>query len=450
MKLRRKLPVLAAAVALTAVGATSAMAFEHQFSGAYTLQYDVSNFNNGEVYIKGRIEDDPRTANLFEQRVRLGYTAKANDIIKLVTKFELDYSYWGNSSYDNGNRNGGGALGSDTINLETKNLYLDVNVDSIKTNIKAGMQGFDDAYKGIFVGADTAGILLTHSYSQATASAGFFRFDDDKGFGTDTRDFFMVDGKYELSKNSKIGASYYYVNSDNVTNQIYQADIATTDGTQYVEDLYVHMLGVNAETTIGALTLDGFFAYQFGKDRATDDSRDAFAVNAGAKYRIGKNALRAEFLYVSGDKDNTNKHSFYAPTTYGGGESGFYNNEMVLLGRDKYAMTNDAAIVYDANNYNQGMVFGSIGYDHSFTDKLAGSLNAGFAAVAEDNDNPYAYDAGQHDSDYLGTEFNAELNYKVLENLTLTTRGAYVVLGDYFQSDRENPYDFKMIAKYAF
>jgi hypothetical protein len=95
---------------------------------------------------------------------------------------------------------------------------------------------------------------------------------------------------------------------------------------------------------------------------------------------------------------------------------------MVLLGRDKYAMTNDAAIVYDANNYNQGMVFGSIGYDHSFTDKLAGSLNAGFAAVAEDNANPYAYDAGSHDSDYLGTEVNAELSYKVLENLTLTVR----------------------------
>jgi len=448
MKVRSKLPVFVAAAALTAVSATSALAFEHQFSGAYTLQYDVSNFNYGDVFVKGRIEDDPRTANLFEQRVRLGYTAKANDIIKLVTRFELDYSYWGNNSYDV-DRNGGGALGADTINLETKNLYLDVNVDSIKTNIKAGMQGFDDAYKGIFVGADMAGILLTHSYSQATASAGFFRFNDDNGFGTNTRDFFMVDGKYELGKNSKIGASYYYLNSDEVTKEI--TDPVTY--TEVVEDLRVHMLGVNAETTIGALTLDGFFAYQFGKDRATDISRDAYAANVGAKYRIGKNALRGEFLYVSGDKDNTNKHSFYAPTIYGGGESGFYNNEMVILGRDKYAMTNDAAIVYDANNYNQGMVFGSIGYDHTFTEKLAGSLNAGFAAVAEDNDNPYAYDynpGSEHDSDYLGTEVNAELNYKVLENLTLTTRGAYVVLGDYFQSDRENPYDVKFIARYAF
>jgi len=446
MKLRSKVAVLAAAGAFATVGATSALAMEHQFNGAFTLQYDVSNFNYGDVFIKGRIEDDPTAANLFEQRVRLGYTAKANDNLKLVTKFELDYSYWGNSSYESGNRNDGGALGSDTINLETKHLYLDMNVPSIKTNIKAGMQGFDDAFKGVFVGADMAGILLTHSYSQATASAGLFRFNDDNGFGKNTRDFFMVDGKYELNKNTRVGAAYYYVNSDNVTNEIFQPDAAT----QIVEDLRVHMLGVNAETTIGALTLDGFLAYQFGKDRATDISRSAYAANVGAKYKIAKNTLRGEFLYVSGDEDNTNKHSFYAPTIFGGGESGFYNNEMVILGRDKFAMTNDAAIVYDANNFNQGVVFGSIGYDHTFTDKLAGSLNAGFAAVAEDNGNTFAYDAGTHDSDYLGTEFNAGLDYKVMENLTLSTRGAYVVLGDYFQSSRENPYDFKLIAKYSY
>jgi len=438
MKLRSKVAVLAAAGAFATVGATSALAIEHQFSGAYTLQYDVSNFNHGEVYIDGRIEDNPPVANLFEQRVRLGYTAKANDNLKLVTMFELDYSYWGNSSYSNGDRNGGGALGADTINLETKNLYLDMNIAAINTNVKAGMQGFDDAYKGIFVGADMAGLLFTHSYSQATATAGLFRFNDDNGYGKNTRDFLVVDGKFALNKSTRLGASYYYVNSDG-------SSVNSGQGT-VVEDLYVHMLGVNAETTMGALTLDGFLAYQFGKDRPTGTSKSAYAANLGAKFKIAKNTLRGEVLYVSGDENNSSKNSFYTPSN----ESGFYSNEMVILGRDKYAMTNDAAIFYDANNKNQGIVFGSLGYDHTFTDKLAGSVNAGFAAVAEDNDNPSAYDAGQHKSDYLGTEFNAELDYKMMENLTFIARGGYVILGDYFTSNNDNPYDVKLIAKYSF
>jgi len=175
MKLRRKLPAVAAAVALTAVGATSALAIEHQFGGAFTTYWDLSNYNPSGV-----IQKDAPTANYFEQRVRLGYTGKASNDLKLVTMFEFDYSFWGNNSYDNGGpgRGKGGALGADTGNLETKSLYLDWNIPSQKLNAKIGMQPFDDAFKGIFVGADMAGILLNHSYTNATATAGFFRWDD--------------------------------------------------------------------------------------------------------------------------------------------------------------------------------------------------------------------------------------------------------------------------------
>jgi len=437
MKLRIKLPVVAVAAALTVAGATSALAVEHQFGGAYTLLFDNSNFNPDGV-----ISSNEPTKNFIEQRVRLGYTAKANDNLKLVSMFELDYAYWGNSAYAT-KRNQGGAIGADSVNLETKNLYLDMNVDAIKTNVKAGMQAFDDSYKGVFAGADMAGLLFTHNYSKATASAGFFRLDDENGLGKNSRDFFLVDAKYELSKSTKVGASYYYVNSDNV--DINNDTKFDPTATPVVEDLYVHMLGVNAETTMGNLTLDGFAAYQFGKERNTGIDRSAFAANVGARYKIAKDTLRAEFLYVSGDKDNSSKHSFYTPVDkWQLAESGFYNNEMVILGRDKFAMTNDNAIVYDANNRNQGVIFGSVGYDHPFSDKLAGSVNAGFAAVAKDNGQ------ASGSSDYLGTEVNAELGYKLMDNVTLTARGGYVFLGDYFSSSDDNPYDVKLIARYSF
>ena len=56
---------------------------------------------------------------------------------------------------------------------------------------------------------------------------------------------------------------------------------------------------------------------------------------------------------------------------------------------------------------------------------------------------------------FLGTEINAELAYKVVENVTLSARGAYVFLGDFYKDVATNgtpddPYDFKLLAKYAF
>lgn len=430
--------VMAALVTLglAAAVATPAMALENQFNGAFTTYFDVSNYN-----AEGVLKKDAPTANYFEQRLRLGYTAKVNEELKLVTKVEFDYGNWGNSSYDNpGGRNQGGALGADTVNMELKSAYLDWKLPSAKLAAKVGMQPFDDAFKGIFVSADMAGILLTHEYAQATATAGFFRWDDTSAntLGKDIRDMFVLDGKYSLNKDTNLGAAYYFVSSNNV---------AMTNAP--IEDQKIHTMGVNAATKIGVVSIDGFLVYQFGTDYVANKDKSAFAGNVGASMKLNKGTARTEFLYVSGDKNNSSENSFYTPaakkfTQYNYSESGFYNNEMVILSRDKNAMTNDNAIVSNVNNANQGVIFGSVGYDYPFTSKISGSANAGFAAVAKDN-------GGVHESNYLGTEINGELNYSYSDSLNFSARAGYVFLGDYFKgNDYENPYDAKLIVKYSF
>jgi len=90
---------------------------------------------------------------------------------------------------------------------------------------------------------------------------------------------------------------------------------------------------------------------------------------------------RSEFLYAAGGKN-----ALYIPASAGGTEGGgFYDAEMIILNRDKNATSIDNALVYDSNNFNQGLIMGSLGYDYTFTSKLTGSANAGFAAVAKDN-----------------------------------------------------------------
>jgi len=450
MKLRSRVAVLAAAGALATVGATAAMAMEHQFTGAFTVYTDNSNFNGSRTGVFGyapeNFDKKAPAANYIESRARIGYTAKANDDFKFVSMFELDYNYWGNSSYAN-SRGSGGALGSDSINIETKWLYLDANVAK-NTNVKLGMQGFDDAFKGTFVGADMAGLLVTHSYDKATASVGAFRWDDtsnhlfdahesnDGALGRQTRDFLILDGKYAVSKGTKLGAAYYFMK-----------DNTTVDST-------VHMLGLNFETVAGPVNLNGFVAGQFGEVEAAQKDLTAFAASLGGNMKAGKGTLRFDALYASGDdgEDSSESNawqSVVSTSTRDTDESGYYANEMVILGRDKNAFTIDNAIVYTANNKNHGVLFLAAGYDMPFSDKLTGSANLG-AAMTDTNR------AGDRNSNqYLGTEINAEVVYTLTPNVTLSARGAYVFLGDFYQDAALNgtpddPYDFKLLARYAF
>ena len=442
MKFRSTIPVLAAA-ALTAVSATSALAIEHQFGGAFTVYGDVSNFNGSTtpsgvtgIFDPAGKDKSAPSANHLVSRARLGYTAKANDDLKFVSMFELDYNFWGNSSYSVA-RGGGGALGSDSINIETKNLYLDANVAK-NTNLKLGMQGFDDAFKGAFVGADMAGALVTHGYDKATATAGFFRWEDRAAtaLGRETRDVFILDGKYDLNKQTKLGAAYYFV-KDNSKN------FATANQT-------IHLLGVNAEAEVGAVALDGFLAAQFGEVESAQKDLSAYAASVGAKVKAGKGTLRGDVLYTSGDdgKSGSKNHAWQSINNTGNySETGYYAHEMVILGRDKNATTIDNAIVMNANNANHGVIFLAAGYDLPLSSKLTGSANLGLAWNETKR-------TGENDK-FLGTEINAELSYKPVSSVTLSARGAYVFLGDFYKNTAvngtpDNPYDFKLLARYSF
>lgn len=430
MKKNKKFLVVAIAAALSAATAVPALALENQFSGAFTSFYDISNYNN-----EGVIGPDSRTANFFVQRVRLGYTAKADDHVKLVTKFELDYNNWGNSSYTTG-RNQGGAIGADTVNIETKHLYLDLNYPGI--GAKIGMMPYNDSFKGLVFDSDMAGVLLSHDYSNASVAAGFFRFNDSNAtftetLGRQTHDMFSLDAKYSPAKNLSLGAAYYYIKDD------------STGFTASVQDVQVHTFGVNAAGTVGPVALSGFALGQQGDLNpalfGTDDAK-GYAFNLGAKLPLGGGILRSELVYVSGGSN-----AFYIPSGAIGTEGGqFYDGEMVILGRDKYNTGVDNGIIFDVNNRNEGVMMAAFGYDYTFTDKVSGSANLGFAAIADDAG--AARNSGG--SNYLGTEINAEAYYKLSANVTLGARAGYVFIGDYFADGSDDPYDVKLIAKYNF
>jgi hypothetical protein len=476
----KKSSILAAVLAMgIATAATTACAFENEFHGMFSARWINSNFNRTATtdYGPNDFNYDPSgknknnyVANFVEQRTRLQYIAKANADLKLVTHFELDYSYWGNSSYAVG-RNSGGAQGADSVNIETKSIYLDFN--PVKAlNVKMGMQPFADSFKGSVIDSDVAGVLLSSSYGKFSPSIGYFRFHDtgagkDSVLGHLTNDMFMLDGKYEVSKALKIGAAYYFFrdNQAGTTNPIIGYDalgapIFAKDPTTFTananNDVKINVLGLNAEFTSGPLTLNGFFVYETGWNNTVNGKKtyvNAYEANIGAKIKAGPGTARFEALYVSGSGD-AGRNAFYSSP---GGEHGYYDNEMVILGRDKNAYTTDNSILDLTGNRGQGQMGAYFGYDLPVTQKLETAFNVGFAGIAHKNNKSMknAATGKPNATNFLGTEVNAEANYKILDGLSTSFRVGYVFLGGHYDNvasngTPENPYDAKLIFKYTF
>jgi hypothetical protein len=464
MSIRHKLLAIAAVSALTAATAVPAMALENEFHGMMAVRGYNSNYLSGTA---GRIDpttDTATTKNWIEQRARIFYSAKVNDDLKMVTAFELD-SVWGNSSYTTG-RNLGGALGSDTTNIETKWSYLDFNCPITGTNFKVGIQGLNDGYKGLVfgLGADAAGLLASKAVGPFKGTFGWFRLDDrNTAVATPTatasvagktmRDLWIVAGDLNVTKDVKVGASYYFLNNDGATfvgaipagTGTINSAVTTTAGIAYD----VHILGANAAANLGIASLDAFALYEFGN--VGNKHLNAFAGNAAAKIKVGPGAIKANALYVSGNSS----------TSFGGNSfisvnnttSGVYAENGVnalgniwLLVRNPKETTNEQAIIAESGNQNQGIIGGSVGFDLAVGKVFANAnIGAGFTAKKANNRNTY-----------MGTEINGEVGYKLYDNLSALVRAAYVVLGDYYnnkgvhETDPANPYEAQVVLSYNF
>ncbi|HXE96814.1 MAG TPA: hypothetical protein VN642_10435 [Dongiaceae bacterium] len=455
MNFKKAATIAAAAGALAAIS-VPAMAFENEFHGMYRLRAMMTNFENANAGVV--LAKDAPATTVFEQRARIQYIAKASDDLKLVTHFEIDSS-WGDTAYNNG-RGFGGAMGADTVNLETKNVYLDYNCPLTGANFKVGIQPQVDAYKGIFFNDDVAGVFASKKIAGVTGTVGFARlqdynrttsapttaggiaFETANPTGKNTLDLFLLDGKFAVNKDLTVGGAYYLVKNNPV-------------GVKYKDTLDVHTVGANAAAKFGMISADAFLAYQGGSELAVS-GRDlsAFAAQAAVKANLDKlGTVRGNVLYASGGKATDSKAKAWQSLTSGDtlatSSNTYYDSKMVLLMRNVVNMDSDKALVQTINNGNRGVTLVTVGYDAAITDKLGASANIGYAMASQKQ--------ATDKSAALGTEINAQLDYKVYSNLTASLTGAYVILGDgkkYATSAStvklDDPYLTSVMFNYAF
>jgi len=495
MSFKKKMLAFLAVSALSAATAVPAMALENEFHGMYQMKYFVSNLDNGAAGFYAPTAEKVSAMNYFEQRARLFYNAKANENLKMVLAFEID-SQWGDRAqggFTNVNlpggttgtvnsgtafRNSGGALDTDAVNLETKWVYVDFNVPGAPVNVKVGEQAIKDSLKGILFDVDAGGIYTTSKLGDVTVKAGYFRgyegIGGDTGgakLGVNNLDLAILEGKLDLSKDLSVGAAYYGIFD-------YRQSTAT-----WID----HTLAVNADAKIGPIALSGFVAGQVGtfEDKTghnllpngtSKQDLTGFAANIAARVAAGPGTAHAAFLYTSGDDGKGSNSAWQslqqtvngaATTSAAAGTlaqatslNSYNESNMMLLNRDLASgtMTTDRELVATANNKNQGLTGIFVGYDANLSSKVFANANLGFA-LASENNSTAKLRPGTNSSNFLGTEVNAEVGYKMYDNLTTKVQAAYVVLGDYYKGtatgsggtqDPMNPYTARLVVSYAF
>lgn len=455
----KKTVTIAAACAVTVLSAVPAKALENEFHGSYRMKGFITNFNDGtlDAYDPAGKDKNAPTNSYVEQRIRLKYTAKASDDFKLKTDFKID-SRWGSGAYDT-HRKLGGEIGSDTVNIETRAAYLDFNLPLKPVNVKLGIQAWADAYDGIFVDTQMAGVLASTKINDVALALGWFRLDDSATtpFGRNPRDLVVLDANYTVTKDVTVGGSYYMLNDPVDKDTKYLAGSPRT-----IQKETVHTLGVNSEAKLGVATLNGYLLYQFGDldELVTGKNRSisAFAAGLGAKAKLQAGLLKASFLYASGDKNSGGSKAFRDVQDLDGGTESDYSTDMRMLRKDKFSGPSGKAIVSSINNRDQGLIFGSLGYDVDITEKVFVGANVGFALVAEENANKPDNLAthAKNSSNYLGTEINGTIGYNLDKNVTVRIQGAYTILGDYYKGVAKNgetpnnPYSTNIMLVYAF
>ncbi len=434
--------VLSAALAIPAFA-------EHEIGGFYRAKGWLSNyqaFNFGNIVARGLTSTDSKTNAYVEQRARFKYTFTNNEWAKTVFYIEAD-NVWGDSQFDRaGNRNTGGGLGADNVAIEIKNLYTWFQIPDTEFKFQVGLQNFNDAYYGNFLGVnDTGGIIgwyktgsigwrygwlkFSEQFTSSSATNGTHRSDD--------ADLYLVEAKFKPAENFDLGVNLYFYddNRNRAGNQGTPLIGTPTIPGGSTADIYI--IGSNFVYKLDAVTLTGFLAYETGEvssqTTAADRDISAFGINLRGDFKIGDGTAFVEGIYLSGDDNSADNDIEGWQVSPGINAPFYYRPDMKIMFYNGDNLTTATAFFGDGNQSGnadgRGVIAIMFGYKQKIAENWEAKVGAGYGMDAEGDSAPSA--AGTLDSDEKSIiEVNAYLNYLVTKGLTVGVYGAYGFLSD--------------------
>jgi len=463
----------------------------------------VSNFKNGAT--APVLKKDAPTAAYVEQRFRAKFSF-GEENVKAVWFIETDFGAFGDVAgaantvgtvIDNAGkaqpvasgagRNGGGALGGDRINLETKNIYVWFKLPNTSLDFTVGLQNQSDRFAGLlYGGSDMAGIFTTGKMEPVSYKLGWAKLYENNNLKTDDVTLYVAEAQFAPTKDAKVGLTINFLQDDSQKLVTTTASVVSTTlpfpavaGDENKKKLYT--LGVDAAFNAGPATISGFALYQFGTIDFLTPPGDSnvkvkgFAADLRADLNLGPGKFFLEGLYISGGS-NDNSDDYKSIFTLSdvnaspGGNSFFARTDMMILLVNGDDINTSSALIGAAaapgsspsgsptscitspGNCGRGITHVAAGYTQKLGDKLTGKVGAGYLAATKKLDNADATKKGKS----MGTEVNANVNYNILKGLDFGVYAAYAWLGDFYKLntagavDPDNVYDVHFRLNYAF
>jgi len=424
----RFLKVLVALLAIATI-ATPAMA-ELSLHGYYRLQGIANNETGSSVAFGGPASKEDSTSTMIDQRLRVKATDQLNDQVSWTWYGEVD------SSFGNAGKDGG--PGGDRVSVETKNAYLDVAIPNTMIKLRTGLQGIADRYDGLVIFDDWSAISATLALSD-TVKLGLLYSKPEEGNTREWDDIDMYKASLDIKGGAvNLGADFMYLNINTGAaaaagagdSFVFNLDSAifNTPGLGSTGDIYV--AGVEADTKVGDVGIDGFFVYEggsFDSNTTPNVSLDvsAFAASLRAKAKVGNVGLAGRLIYLSGDGDDDTDIEGFLPN-FGGNFDLFGENFMIMLTDKNYNNGQGGRLaINQATNNQHGMTAVTAQASTAMGD-YKGNLAVGYFMANET-------DTGVDDS--YGTEICARVSRMIAEKVDVSLNGAYAVLGDFWKDD---------------
>jgi hypothetical protein len=380
-------------------------------------------------------DDTDDNKNFVKQRLRMYFTSIASENLKVVYKNEIDFE-WGDDSYTNA-RGQGGALGGDTVNLETKNIYMEFMIPDTPVKTTIGLQGVT-LHKGWFISDDIAAARFDLNFDPVTVMA-YWGIASDKDYTDSNDDIWQVvaSGAYKAENmDARLSIGYEKGQEKNTRAGVRSDDFYLAMGELNMSFDMVSFF-VIAATNFGERDGDNSAA-----GKALDRDYSGYMFHGGVSVALDMATIRAQAFYASGDSEDKNNPTIrdddnfrsMSGQTFSWAEivsDGYFweaNSNMTQIssiGAGDYTAPGQSESNHPSNVYAI-----DVGVDFKPTDTTSISLDIWYIGMVEDRSVGCDPTVDKCDEDTIGVEVDAKLVQKVYDNLDLLIVGAYMLADD--------------------
>lgn len=130
--MKKHLMMLVALLVALSIAMPALAAVELKYGGQFRARWISQDNQDGT-------DDNDDNKNFIDQRLRMYFFFVASENLRVVTKFEIGDTVWGQDSSRVGPGTGGN-VGADAVNVETKNAYIEFNIPETPLSASIGIQ----------------------------------------------------------------------------------------------------------------------------------------------------------------------------------------------------------------------------------------------------------------------------------------------------------------------